>query len=214
MVQVTEIFLSIQGESCWAGLPCAFVRLTGCPLRCRYCDTAYSFHDGQAMAVRDVVDKVAGLGCQLVEVTGGEPLAQRNCIVLLNDLLAAGHVVLLETSGALPVSPVPPAVHKIMDLKCPSSGEGHRNLFENIGYLQPHDEVKFVIGTREDYDWAKDIAARHELTTRCRAVLFSCVFGELEPQQLAQWMLADQLFAVRLQLQLHKLIWSPETRGV
>ena len=183
-------------------------------MRCRYCDTAYAFDRGKNLSVGEIVEQVAALGCPLVEVTGGEPLAQSGTVALLGELVEAGYTVLLETSGALPVSAVPAAVRKIMDLKCPSSGETNRNLYENIEHLHAHDEVKFVVATREDYEWAKETAARYGLSRRCHAVLFSCVFGELEPGKLAEWMLADRLSDVRLQLQLHKILWSPDARGV
>lgn len=211
---VYEIYLSTQGESTWAGLPCTFVRLTGCPLRCTYCDTEYAFTGGKRMTVGEILDQVEALGCPLVEVTGGEPLAQPGCISLLQALLATGNQVLLETSGAYPIAPVPREVHKIVDLKCPSSGEQQRNVYENLTHLATHDEVKFVLGTREDYEWARQQVRKHDLPARCRSVLFSCVFGKLEPAQLVEWMLADRLWKVRMQLQAHKFIWAPETRGV
>jgi len=213
-VLVYETYLSVQGESTWAGLPCAFVRLTGCPLRCSYCDTEYAFHGGERMAVSDVVAKVKGYGCHLVEVTGGEPLAQPNCIDLLRQLLDAGMTVLLETSGALSIAQVPREVCKIVDLKCPSSGEMHRNLYENLNLLAPHDEMKFVMGTRDDYEWSRDLVLREKLASRCNAVLFSCVFGKLDPATLVAWMLEDRLFEIRMQIQAHKYIWSPDKKGV
>lgn len=212
--QVSEIFLSIQGESTWAGLPCTFVRLTGCPLRCSYCDTAYAFFGGTRMELGQLIDHVKKLGCPLVELTGGEPLAQPNSLILLEKLLECGFTVLLETSGALSIAQVPREVRKIVDLKCPSSGQTHRNCYENMELLAPHDEVKFVLGTREDYEWARAQVERFDLTHRCNAVLFSCVFGQLAAATLAEWMLEDRLFEVRLQLQAHKYIWSPEARGV
>jgi len=211
---VYEIYLSVQGESTWAGLPCIFVRMTGCPLRCTWCDTEYAFTGGERLELGQVLDHVRRLGCKLVEVTGGEPLAQPNCKVLLQALVDEGYTVMLETSGAYPIADVPVAVHKIMDLKCPDSGESHRNLLENIEYLAPHDEVKFVLASRRDYDWAREQVAHFNLTDRCAAVLFSCVFGKLNPATLVEWMIADKLFTVRMQLQAHKFIWPPDARGV
>lgn len=211
---VNEVYLSIQGESTWAGLPCVFVRLTGCPLRCTYCDTEYAFAGGQRLPLEELLRRIRSYGCRLVEVTGGEPLAQRGTVELLQLLLDEHFDVLLETSGAFSIREVPRGVCKIMDLKCPSSGECERNEWGNIELLAPHDEVKFVIADRGDYDWARDICARYGLARRCRAVLFSPVFGALEPRTLAEWLLADQPPGARLQLQLHKYIWSPEQRGV
>lgn len=213
-LHVTEIYLSIQGESTWAGLPCIFIRLTGCPLRCTYCDTEYAFFGGTKMELSKIIQRVGELKCPLVEVTGGEPLAQPNCIPLLQALLDAGHTVLLETSGAFPIQPVPGEVHKIVDLKSPSSGEMEKNLYENLDSLAPHDEMKFVLGTREDYEWAREMVARHQLDSRCKAVLFSCVFGKLDPAELVKWMLEDGITRVRMQLQSHKFIWPPEMPGV
>lgn len=213
-LQITEIYLSVQGESTWSGLPCTFIRLTGCPLRCTYCDTEYAFFGGGKMDIDTIVTQVGELGCKLVEVTGGEPLAQPNCILLMQRLVDAGHTVLLETSGAFPIADVPLEVVRIVDLKCPSSGELHRNLAENLDHLQPHDEIKFVLGTREDYEWAREQVRTHSLTQKVRAVLFSCVFGNLEPAELIQWMLDDRLHDVRFQLQAHKFIWAPDAKGV
>lgn len=213
-ILVHEIYLSIQGESTWAGCPCVFIRLTGCPLRCTYCDTEYAFTGGTLMTIQAVLEKIRPWACPLVEVTGGEPLAQKRCPQLLRALLDEGYMVLLETSGALPLDGVPYDVRKIVDFKCPSSGEIDRNCWRNVELLAPHDEVKFVIGTREDYDWAREMVAAHDLVRRCRAVLFSTVFGSLSPATLAAWMLEDRLYHVRLQLQLHKYIWPPEMRGV
>ncbi|RMH24289.1 MAG: radical SAM protein [Candidatus Hydrogenedentota bacterium] len=211
---ISELYLSIQGESTWAGLPCTFIRLTGCPLRCSYCDTEYAFFGGQRMVLSRILSQVHELGCPLVEVTGGEPLAQRECITLLHALLEQGYTVLLETSGAYSLREVPTEVHRIVDLKCPSSGEMHRNCWENISLLTLRDEVKFVVGTREDYEWAQDQIHQHRLFDRCGAVLFSPVWGQLAPRELASWLLADHLFAARLQIQLHKVIWPTESRGV
>lgn len=213
-LQVHEIYLSVQGESTWAGLPCTFVRLTGCPLRCSWCDTEYAFYGGQKLDIEQVLERVRELACPLVEVTGGEPLAQPNCILLLRTLVERGYTVLLETSGACSLASVPEAVHKIMDLKCPDSGEAHRNVWSNIDLLAPHDEVKFVLASRRDYDWARQQVEKYCLVERCAAVLFSCVFGRLEPAQLVEWMTADRLFGIRMQLQIHKMIWAPDARGV
>lgn len=213
-LQITEIYASIQGESTWTGIPCTFIRLTGCPLRCTYCDTEYAFFGGTRMDLAAVMDRVREIGVPLVEVTGGEPLAQPNCIPLLQSLVDAGYKVLLETSGAYPVVDVPREVVRIVDLKCPSSGEMHRNLMENLDHLQRHDEVKFVMGTREDYEWSVDIVQRYGLESKVQAVLFSCVFGKLDPRDLIQWMLDDKLHGVRFQLQAHKFIWPPDMKGV
>ena len=213
-LQITEIYLSVQGESTWSGLPCTFIRLTGCPLRCTYCDTEYAFFGGEKIELDAVMARVAELGCPLVEVTGGEPLAQPNCIFLLERLVEAGYQVLLETSGAFPIDRVPRQVVRIVDLKCPSSGEMNRNLYENLQHLQPHDEIKFVLGSREDYEWARDQVRSHSLDTCVASVLFSCVFGKIEPAEVIQWMLDDKLWRVRFQLQAHKFIWPPDMKGV
>ena len=213
-LQITEIYLSVQGESTWAGLPCTFIRLTGCPLRCSYCDTEYAFYGGSKWDIETIMSKVQELGCPLVEVTGGEPLAQPNCIPLMEALVSAGFQVLLETSGAYSLEKVPQPVVRIMDLKCPSSNEENRNLYENIPLLQPHDEVKFVIGSREDYTWSRDKVREYDLENRVNAVLFSCVFGKVQPAEVIQWMLDDKLQRVRFQLQAHKFIWPPDMKGV
>lgn len=211
-MRVTEIFHSIQGESTFAGRSCVFVRLTGCPLRCTWCDTEYAFFGGTEQSVDDILDSVRSYGCPLVEVTGGEPLAQSETPTLLRRLRENGFTVLLETSGAVDTSLVDPAVHIILDVKCPGSGMTDRMHWPNLERLRPHDEAKFVLQDRRDYDWAKDILQRFHLTNRC-PVLFSPVFGTLDPRQLAEWLLEDRL-AVRLQLQLHKHIWAPDMRGV
>ncbi len=210
---VNEIFYSVQGESTYAGMPCVFVRLTGCNLRCNYCDTEYAFYEGRVMAIDEIVRRVADYDCKLVEVTGGEPLLQANVHELIDELLRREFEVLLETSGSVDVGRVDPRVVKIMDLKCPGSGEVSRNLWHNLDFLTARDEVKFVLSDRRDYEWARDVIRRYELNRKVKAVLLSCAFGRLEPAQLAQWILADHL-PVRLQLQLHKLIWSPDARGV
>lgn len=212
MLRVTEIFHSIQGESTFAGRPCVFVRLTGCPLRCTWCDTEYAFYGGTERSVDDVLAEVRAHGCNLVEVTGGEPLAQANTIQLLGRLCAEGFTVLLETSGAVDTATVDPLVHIILDVKCPGSGMMERMHWPNVQRLRPQDEAKFVIQDRADYEWAKEVVARYGLTDRC-PVLFSPVFGTLNPHQLAEWLLADRL-PIRFQLQLHKYIWAPDMRGV
>lgn len=211
-LKVNEIFCSIQGESTHAGRPCVFVRLTYCNLRCTYCDTAYAFFEGEERSLDEVVAAVAAWGIKLVEVTGGEPLIQRETTELLRRLLAAGHEVLLETSGAWPVGTVPDGVRIIMDLKTPGSGMVGRNRWENLDQLDAEDEIKFVVCDRADYEWARGVVGEHDLTAR-HAVLFSPAFDRLEPRELAEWILADRL-PVRMQLQLHKLIWSPSARGV
>ena len=211
-MRVTEIFHSIQGESTFAGRPCVFVRLTGCPLRCTWCDTEYAFYGGTERSVDDVLAEVRAHGCNLVEVTGGEPLAQANTIQLLRRLCAEGFTVLLETSGAVDTATVDPLVHIILDVKCPGSGMMERMHWPNVQRLRPQDEAKFVIQDRADYEWAKEVVARYGLTDRC-PVLFSPVFGTLDPHQLAEWLLADRL-PIRFQLQLHKYIWAPDMRGV
>ncbi len=210
---VNEIFLSIQGESTHAGRPCAFVRLTGCNLRCNYCDTEYAFYEGRKVSVAEVAEQIGGYGCELVEITGGEPLLQEGVYALFSELLGRGHTVMVETSGACDVSRLDPRVIKIMDLKCPGSGEADRNLWSNLAHLTARDEVKFVISDRADYEWMRDVIHRHNLTARVNAVLLSCAFGRLEPARLAAWMLEDRLPA-RLQLQIHKYIWPPDARGV
>lgn len=211
-LKVNEIFHSIQGESTHAGRPCVFVRLTYCNLRCAYCDTEYAFFEGEERSLDEILAVVRGFGCRLVEVTGGEPLIQRETIQLLERLLAQGHEVLLETSGAWPVETVPGGVRIIMDLKTPGSGMAARNRWANLEHLDADDEIKFVITDRHDYEWAKGVVGEHGLTAR-HAVLFSPSWGELDPRDLAEWVLADHL-QVRVQLQLHKLIWSPTARGV
>jgi len=210
---VNEIYHSIQGESTWAGEPCVFVRLTFCDLRCNYCDTEYAFYEGKKQTLEEIVAAVAEFRCPLVEITGGEPLLQKNVLPLMTMLADAGHTVLLETSGAHDISKVDPRVHRIMDLKTPGSSEGDRNLFSNIEHLTERDEVKFVIGSREDYDWSREKLERYRLNERCRAVLFSPIFGRIDPREIVEWILADRL-PVRFQLQMHKFIWTPTQRGV
>jgi 7-carboxy-7-deazaguanine synthase len=212
-LKVNEVYLSIQGESTWAGLRCAFVRLTACDLRCTYCDTAYAFYEGAKRTVGDVFDEVMGLESPLIEVTGGEPLLQKNVLPLMRMFCDAGRTVLIETSGAHDISGIDVRVHRIMDLKTPSSGECGRNLFSNIAHLTRRDEVKFVIGSREDYEWAREQMSTYGLARRCGAVLFSPVFGKIEPVRIVEWMLEDKVEA-RFQLQLHKFIWDPKAKGV
>jgi 7-carboxy-7-deazaguanine synthase len=216
---VNEIYHSIQGESTWAGLPCVFVRLTFCDLRCNYCDTAYAFYEGEKKTVPDIVAEVLKFNCPLVEITGGEPLLQKNVLPLMTALADAGKTVLLETSGAHDISQVDRRVHRIMDLKTPGSGECERNLWSNIEHLTKRDEVKFVVGSREDYEWSREKMREHNLAVRCHAVLLSPIFGRIEPRQIVEWMLADSResgpdLEARFQLQMHKFIWAPTQRGV
>jgi 7-carboxy-7-deazaguanine synthase len=213
VLTVNEIFYSIQGESTHAGRPCVFVRLTGCDLRCTWCDTTYAFNEGTKMSVEDVVAAVGRYDSPLVEVTGGEPLLQQDVYRLMDLLLETGRTVLLETGGQVDVSRVPGAVVKVMDVKCPGSGESGRNAWDNIDHLGSRDQVKFVIKDRADYEYARDTLARHTLDRRCAAVLFSPVHGVMSPKDLSEWILEDNL-PVRLQLQIHKHIWDAETRGV
>lgn len=212
-VVVNEIYLSLQGESSHQGRLCAFVRLTGCHLRCSYCDSAFAFRGGERRSVDDIVERVLELKAPLVEVTGGEPLLQPGVYPLLEKLLASGLVVLLETSGAIDIRLVPKAVHKIVDLKAPSSGESDRNDLRVFDSMNENDELKLVLGDRRDYEWAKAMMAQHELLKRPFALLFSAVFGRLSPRDLAEWIIADRL-AVRMQLQQHKYLWPPDARGV
>jgi 7-carboxy-7-deazaguanine synthase len=210
---INEIFFSIQGESTWAGRPCVFVRLTFCNLRCTYCDTEYAFYEGKKQSLGEIVGAVLAYRCPLVEITGGEPLLQKNVLPLMTTLADAGCTVLLETSGAHDISAVDPRVHRIMDLKTPGSGEVERNLWSNLEHLTARDEVKFVIGSREDYDWSCAQLRQHRLDQRCGAVLFSPIFGRIDPREIVEWILADNL-PVRFQLQMHKFIWKPTQRGV
>ena len=213
MLTVNEIFHSVQGESTHVGRPCVFVRLTACDLRCTWCDTPYAFTEGRKMTVEDVVSQVRDYGCDVVEVTGGEPLLQRDVYPLMQRLLEEGKTVMVETGGHIDAGEVPPGVIRVIDVKCPGSGESERNCWQNLDALRPTDEVKFVIKDRADYEYARDIVERRRLAGRCAAVLFSPVHGVLHPRQLTEWVLADRL-PVRVQLQIHKYIWSPETRGV
>jgi 7-carboxy-7-deazaguanine synthase len=217
-LRVTEIFHSIQGESTWAGTPMTFVRLTGCPLRCVWCDTAYSFHGGTPMTLDEIVASVESVGAPVVEITGGEPLVHRNAFVLAERLLALGYTVLVETSGAVDVAPLDARVHKIMDLKCPGSGEASKNLWSNLEHLTGRDELKLVIADRVDYEWARDVVRERALERRVqegslRAIHFSPVWDGIELADLARWILEDGL-RVRFQIQLHKLIWGADVPGV
>ena len=206
-LRVTEIFHSLQGESRPVGLPTAFIRLTGCPLRCTYCDTAYAFYGGIRQTPDEILEQVAAFGTRHVCVTGGEPLAQRQCLPLLTRLCDEGYSVLLETSGALAIDAVDPRVCIVLDLKTPASGEVERNLWSNLGHLKPDDQIKVVIGSRADYDWARDKLFEHDLTAKC-PVLFSPVWGQDNlARELAEWILADRL-DVRFQVQLHKILWG------
>jgi 7-carboxy-7-deazaguanine synthase len=210
---INEIYESIQGESTWAGERCVFVRLTFCDLRCNYCDTEYAFYEGKKAPLKEIVNSVSSFKCPIVEITGGEPLLQKNVLPLMSMLCDSGMIVLLETSGAHDISEVDARVHRIMDLKTPGSGEVEKNLWSNIEHLTDRDEVKFVIGSRADYEWSRDKAKQFNLAKRCRAVLFSPIFGRIDPRQIVEWILADKL-DVRFQLQMHKFIWGPTERGV
>ena len=212
-LRVTEIYKSIQGESTFAGLPCIFIRTTGCNLRCVWCDSAYSFYGGSWMTLDAIMAEVEKLDCALVEITGGEPLLQPGTPLLAQRLQRAGKTVLVETSGERPIETLPDGVIRIMDLKCPDSGESERNRLENIAHLQPRDEIKFVLASRRDYEFARDKIREHNLGARVNSVLLSVVFGKLQPVQVVDWMLEDQLPA-RFQLQMHKFIWDPLKKGV
>jgi len=212
MLKVNEIFYSIQGESSYAGLPCVFIRLTYCNLRCTYCDTEYSFYEGTDMTIDEIISIVKKYNCNLVEVTGGEPLVQKETLNLMKKLCDEGFKVLLETSGSISIENVDKRVTIIMDLKTPSSKMMKKNLYSNIDFLKPDDEVKFVIGNREDYEWSKEIIKKYNLKDKCK-ILMGCVFGELSNLELATWILEDNL-PVRFQMQLHKYIWETERRGV
>jgi 7-carboxy-7-deazaguanine synthase len=212
MLKINEIFYSIQGESTMNGMPCVFVRLTYCNLRCVYCDTEYAFYEGKDMEINEIIDNVKDYGCRLVEITGGEPLVQENVHELMTELCDLGYEVMIETGGSLPIENIDKRVKIIMDFKTPYSKMAHKNRYENINYLKPEDEVKFVIGSREDYLWCREIISKYDLLNKF-AVLMSPVFGEVDNLDLANWILDDKL-NVRFQIQLHKYIWQPETRGV
>lgn len=209
---VTEIYASIQGESSFAGLPCVFVRLTGCPLRCRWCDTVYSYKGGETSSIPDIFKEISQHGISLVELTGGEPLAQDHTPQLIHSLLEEGYTVLVETSGSEPIENLDPRTHVIMDLKCPDSKMENHNRYENIPYLKQSDEVKFVVASRKDFDWSIEIIQQHRLETKCK-ILMSCAFGLVQPADLVAWMLESKVDA-RLNLQQHKYIWSPKAKGV
>ena len=211
-LKINEIYYSVQGESTHAGRPCIFIRLTYCNLRCSYCDTEYAFYDGKDMEITYIMSEIKQWDCNLVEVTGGEPLFQEECIDLLNELVNSKYEVMLETGGSLSIADVPKKVIKIVDFKCPSSGMEKKNLWSIVGDLQAHDEVKFVIGNREDFDWAKDRISEYSLDKIC-TLLFSPTFGKIDPQKIVEWILADNL-PVRMQMQMHKMIWNSEEKGV
>jgi len=213
VLKINEIFHSIQGESTKAGLPCIFVRLTYCNIRCVYCDTEYAFYEGVDKSIDEIIHEVKSFSCKLVEITGGEPLVQENVQILMKQLCNLGYEVLIETGGSLPIEVIDKRVKVIMDLKTPYSKMEKKNRYENIQYLKPTDEVKFVIGSREDYDWVKEMISKYDLINRVEQVLLSPVFDRVENIQLAEWILQDKL-NVRFQLQMHKYIWHPETRGV
>jgi 7-carboxy-7-deazaguanine synthase len=212
MLKINEIYCSIQGEGSKAGLPCVFIRLTFCNLRCSYCDTEYAFYEGKDLGIGDIIQEVRKYNCNLVELTGGEPLVQEKSPILMQQLADSGFEVLLETGGSLSIKNIDPRVKIIMDLKTPSSGMLKKNMYENINYLKKDDEVKFVIGSREDYLWAKNTIEKYSLDKKA-SILFSVVFGKLIPVELVNWILEDKL-NVRFQLQLHKFIWKPGERGV
>lgn len=213
MLTINEVFYSVQGESSYAGRPCVFVRLTACDLRCTWCDTPYAFHEGAKRPLETILEEVAAFACPLVEVTGGEPLLQEDVYLLMERLLEGGRTVLLETGGHRSTARVPERVVTILDVKCPGSGESAKNDWSNLDRLRPHDEVKFVVKDRADYEYARDVIARHDLATRAAAVHVSPVHGVMNARTLSEWVLADKL-PVRVQLQLHKYIWDPATRGV
>ena len=212
MLKINEIYASIQGESSHTGLPCIFIRLTGCNLRCSWCDTAYAFYAGNDLTIEETLQRVDTFGLPLVEITGGEPLLQEDVYPLMEALLKKGYRVMLETSGALPIDKVPQRVIKILDIKCPGSGEEKKNHLENLKLLSPHDEVKFVLLDRADYEWSRDLLRKYDLAPSTQ-VLFSPVYDKLNLKDLSQWILKDRL-AVRLQTQLHKVIWSKDAIGV
>ena len=209
---ITEIYSSVQGESTFTGIPCAFIRLTGCPLRCKWCDTVYGFHGGASQTIEEILNKVKELDISLVELTGGEPLAQANAIPLMDELIAAGYQVLIETGGSEPIEQINPKVHIIMDIKCPGSGMVDRNRYENLQFLSMKDEIKFVIADRKDFEWARDFIQQHQLVGKAK-LLFSPAWGLCKPDELVAWILADKV-PVRLNLQTHKYIWNPKKKGV
>lgn len=212
MLKVNEIFHSIQGEGSRSGFPCVFIRLTFCNLRCTYCDTEYAFYEGSDMSINEIMNQIKKYNCDLVEVTGGEPLLQDESEVLLKELCDSGYEVMLETGGSLSIEKVDKRVKKIIDFKCPSSKMDTKNNYDNINFLDPTDEVKFVVGDKEDYEWSKNLISKYKLNNKCE-ILFSAVFGKLDYRELAEWILKDNL-KVRFQVQLHKHIWQPDKRGV
>lgn len=212
MLKINEIYFSVQGESTHAGLPCVFVRLTYCNLRCTYCDTEYAFYEGKDMSMEDILTEIKKYDCDLVEITGGEPLIQKEVLPLMQILCDSGYKVLIETGGSLPIENIDQRVHVIMDLKCPSSKMMKKNRYENLQFIKPIDELKFVIGSREDYEWSKEIIEKYQLQGRCE-ILFSVVFESLKPVELVNWIIEDSL-KVRFQLQMHKFIWDPKKKGV
>ena len=213
LLTLNEIFYSVQGESSYAGRRCVFVRLTACDLRCSWCDTPYAIYEGRKQAVEDILERVESFDCPLVEITGGEPLLQEGVYGLMSELLRRGKTVLLETGGHRSTERVPADVVTILDVKCPGSGEAGRMDWTNLDRLRPHDEVKFVVKDRADYEYARDVIARHDVARRAAAIHVSPVHGVMNPRTLSEWVLADRLPA-RVQLQLHKYIWEPDTRGV
>ena len=211
-LKINEIYYSIQGESSYTGLPCIFIRLTYCNLRCTYCDSEYTFHDGNNMSINDILETIKQYSCKLVEVTGGEPLVQKECITLLKKLVDLDYEVLLETSGSLTIKDVPKQVINIIDFKCPSSGMKKKNHWDNINYLKPNDEVKFIIEDREDYEWAKMKIRQYNLNKKSK-ILMSPSYNKIEEKEIAEWILRDNL-NVKFQIQLHKIIWKDTDRGV
>ena len=211
-LKVNEIYYSVQGESTHVGRPCIFIRLTYCNLRCTYCDTEYAFYEGKNIEIPEIMAKIKQWNCNLVEVTGGEPLFQDECIYLLNELMNQNYEVMLETGGSLSISDVPIDIVRIVDFKCPSSGMEKKNLWSIVNDLRPHDEVKFVIGDREDFDWAKEMLNKYSLNEKC-SILFSPTFGKIDPSLIVEWILEGDI-PVRMQLQMHKLIWESERKGV
>ena len=211
-LKINEIYYSVQGESPHAGRPCVFIRLTYCNLRCTYCDSEYTFYEGKDMEITHIMNEIKQWDCNLVEVTGGEPLFQDKCIILLNELVNSNYEVMLETGGSLSISDVPKEGIKIVDFKCPSSAMEKKILWSIVEDLQPHDEVKFVIGNKDDFDWAKDRIIEYSLNKIC-TLLFSPTFGKIDPQLIVEWILVENL-PVRMQMQMHKMIWSPDKQGV
>jgi 7-carboxy-7-deazaguanine synthase len=211
-LRITEIYASIQGEAAFSGFPCTFIRLTGCPLRCKWCDTVYGFEGGKDFTQEEVLAKVAEFGLHHVELTGGEPLAQAGAVPLMQALVDRGHRVMIETGGSEPIENIPQAVHIIMDIKCPGSGMAEKNRWANLDFLKPSDEIKFVVASRADFDWALEVSRKNKLDERCQ-LIFSCAFGLVQPKDLADWMVAEK-GPGRMQLQMHKYIWHPRAKGV